>query len=98
MADSPAVPTPKSKRPRYFYGWNIVGASFLAHLAYAEQFSSTLGLFFRPLNQEFGWSRFQIALVQTIARSVEALAAPLVGPLIDRYGAIRMVPLVALDF
>lgn len=96
MADQPKAPTPKSKRPRYFYGWNIVGASFLAHLAYAEQFSSTLGLFFRPLNQEFGWSRFQIALVQTIARSVEALAAPLVGPLIDRYGARLLMPIGAI--
>ena len=96
MADSPTAPTPKSKRPRYFYGWNIIGASFLAHLAYAEQFSSTLGLFFRPLNQEFGWSRFQIALVQTIARSVEAAAAPLVGPLIDRYGARLLMPIGAI--
>ena len=88
--------TPRSKRPRYFYGWNIVGASFLAHLAYAEQFSSTLGLFFRPLNQEFGWSRFQISAVQTIARFVEAACAPLVGPLIDRYGARTLMPIGAI--
>ena len=85
-----------SKRSRYFYGWNIVGASFLAHLAYAEQFSSTLGLFFRPLNAEFGWSRFQIAAVQTIARFVEAASAPLVGPLIDRYGARTLMPIGAV--
>jgi MFS family permease len=96
MADRSKPPTPKRKRPHYFYGWNIVGASFLAHLAYAEQFSSTLGLFFRPLNQEFGWSRLQIAIVQTIARSVEALAAPLVGPLIDRYGARSLMPIGAI--
>ncbi len=86
----------RPKRPRYFYGWNIVGASFLAHLAYAEQFSSTLGLFFRPLNAEFGWSRFQISAVQTIARFVEAASAPLVGPLIDRYGARRLMPVGAV--
>lgn len=78
--------TKPAKKQRYFYGWNIVGASFMAHLAYAEHFSSTLGLFFRPLNKEYGWSRTSIALVQTIARVVEAGTAPLIGPLIDRYG------------
>ena len=81
-----------SKRPRYFYGWNIVAASFLAHLAYAEHYSSTLGLFFRPLNAEFGWRRFQIAVVQTIARGMEAVAAPMVGPLIDRFGTRALIP------
>jgi hypothetical protein len=35
------------KKPGYFYGWNIVAASFLAHLAYAEHFATVLGLFFR---------------------------------------------------
>ncbi len=74
------------RKPRYFYGWNIVAASFLAHLSYAEQFSSMLGLFFKPLQNEFGWSRSAMAAVQTIARVVEALIAPIVGPLIDRYG------------
>lgn len=66
------------KRPRYFYGWNIVAAAFLAHLAYAEHFASTLGFFFRPLNAEFGWSRVQVSAVQTIARAMEASVS---GPL-----------------
>ena len=90
------VAPPRAKRPRYFYGWNIVGAAFLAHLAYAEQFSSTLGLFFRPLNTEFGWTRFQISAVQTIARVVEASTAPVIGPLVDRYGARVLMPVGAV--
>lgn len=68
----------------------------MAHLAYAEQFSSTLGLFFRPLTDEFGWNRTQIATVQTISRVVEAGTAPLVGPLVDRFGARTLLPVGAL--
>ena len=84
------------KKPRYFYGWNIVGASFLAHLSYAEHHSSVLGFFMRPLNQEFGWSRTQVALVQTIARFVEAGVTFFIGPLIDKYGPRALMPIGAV--
>lgn len=83
-------------KPRYFYGWNIVAASFLAHLSYAEQQSSMLGFFFRPLQNEFGWSRSALAAIQTIARVVEALVAPVAGPLIDRYGPRVLMPIGAI--
>ena len=84
------------KTPRYYYGWNIVLASFLAHLAYAEQYSSTLGLFMRPLQNEFSWSRSQIAVVQTISRVLEALVAPFIGPIIDRFGTRSVIPVGAI--
>ncbi|MFC1535113.1 MFS transporter [Thermodesulfobacteriota bacterium] len=85
-----------TSKPRYFYGWNIVAASFLANLAYAEHFSSILGLFFKPLQNEFGWSRTALAATQTIARMTEALIAPMVGPLIDRYGPRALMPIGAV--
>lgn len=74
------------KKPRYFYGWNIVAASFLAHISYAEHTSSLLGLYFNPLNRHFGWSRTAMAGVQTLARLIEGVASPLIGPIIDRHG------------
>jgi MFS family permease len=81
-----------TKKRRYFYGWNIVLASFLARLSYAQHFSSILGLFFQPLQNEFGWSRSALAGVQTTARVIEAAIAPLLGPLIDRYGPRVLMP------
>jgi len=84
------------RKPRYFYGWNIVGATFLSHLAYAEHFSSVLGFFFKPLQAEFGWSRSAIAAVQTIARVVEAAIAPVIGPIIDRHGPRVLMPVGAI--
>ena len=83
------------RKPRYFYGWNIVAATFLSHLAYAEHFTSVLGFFIRPLQAEFGWSRSAIAAVQSIARVTEAAIAPVVGPIIDRYGPRVLMPIGA---
>ncbi len=84
------------RKPRYFYGWNIVGASFLAQLSYAEHYSSTLGLFFKPLQNEFGWSRTAIAATLSIARVAEAMIAPVVGPLADKYGPRVLMPIGAI--
>jgi len=84
------------KKPRYFYGWNVVAASFMAHLAYAEHHSSMLGFFFRPFQNEFGWNRSALAAVQTIARVAEAMVAPIVGPFIDRYGSRVLMPAGAI--
>jgi MFS family permease len=74
----------------------VVAASFTAHLAYAEHHSSMLGFFFRPFQNEFGWNRSALAAVQTIARVAEAVIAPFVGPLIDRYGPRRLMPIGAV--
>jgi MFS family permease len=90
------IDTTTRKKPRYFYGWNVVAASFLAHLAYAEHHSSMLGFFIRPFQNEFGWSRSTLAAVQTIARVAEAIVAPIVGPFIDRYGSRVIMPVGAV--
>jgi len=78
--------TKSGKKSRHFYGWNVVVASFLTEFTYAEGHASTLGLFFRPFQAEFGWSRSALAAVQTISRWVEALVYPAIGPLVDRHG------------
>ena len=76
----------KTGKPRYFYGWKIVGASFLSRFSFASGNASVLGLFFTPLNNEFGWSRTAISVVLSLARLFEGLTSPLLGPIIDRYG------------
>jgi MFS family permease len=65
-------------------------------LAYAEHHSSVLGFFIRPFESEFGWSRTAISAVQSIARVVEAVIAPFIGPLVDRHGPRLLMPIGAL--
>jgi MFS family permease len=92
---STSEPGKLRRRGRYFYGWNIVAAAFSANLAYAEHYTSVLGLFVKPLQDQFGWSRSAIAVVQTIARVTEAVVSPICGPLVDRYGPRVLMPIGA---
>lgn len=84
------------KKARYFYGWNIVIASVLAEVPFVEHMSSTLGLFFKPLREEFGWSRSALAGVQTVGRVVEAASAFAIGGLVDRFGPRWLMPIGAV--
>jgi MFS family permease len=51
----------------------------------------SLGVFLRPLQQEFGWSLGQAAFAGTIISYMIMLVAPIQGILIDRYGGRAVV-------
>ncbi|MGH7766702.1 MAG: MFS transporter [Candidatus Binatia bacterium] len=71
---------------RHFYGWTIVAVGFLAHIASAFSISSTLSIFLKPLSSDLGISRGVFSLVRSGEILINAVAAPLIGSLIDRYG------------
>ena len=56
----------------------------------------SFGLYIDPLEREFGWSRWEISGGFSIALLVGALASPLIGRGIDRYGPRRVVILGAV--
>ena len=72
---------------RTFYGWAVVGVITLVALASSVQINPTLGLFVKPLSEEFGWSRSTQAGAVGIGTMVGGLMAPFVGVVIDRFGA-----------
>ncbi len=72
--------------PKFFYGWTIVAVGFLAHIASAFSISSTLSVFLKPLSNDLGISRGVFSLVRTGEIVIGAVAAPLVGSIIDRHG------------
>lgn len=51
----------------------------------------TFGVFLKPLNQEFGWSRGQISFAFSLFAIAGAISAPVVGRLVDYGGARRVV-------
>lgn len=67
-----------------FYGWLIAGACFLLTLVLGETFW-TFGIFFKPLQQEFGWNRALVSSIFTsflLGYSISVIAS---GRLVDRY-------------
>jgi MFS family permease len=73
-------------KTKFFYGWTIVAVGFLAHIASAFSISSTLSIFLKPLSNDLGISRGVFSLVRSGEILINAIAAPLIGSLIDRYG------------
>jgi len=73
-------------RPRYFYGWYIVGVGILVNIAATFAFSSTLSIFLKPITEELNVSRGAFSLIRTFEIGIAALIVPLLGPWIDRHG------------
>jgi MFS family permease len=77
---------PAPNEAKFFYGWTIVAVGFLAHIASAFSISSTLSVFLKPLSTDLGVSRGVFSLIRTGEVLIGALAAPMVGTLLDRHG------------
>ena len=75
-----------------FYGWWIVFfAAIGLFMGYGPVVSFTFGVFFKPLSQEFGWTRAQVSLAFSLSLLVMSLLLPVVGRLVDRFGARKVI-------
>ena len=52
---------------------------------------TVFGFFLIPLTEEFGWSRSSVSLVLLIVAITSAASYPVIGRLVDRYGARRLM-------
>lgn len=80
---------------RVYYGWVIVGVMFSANLS-AFVFNTIFGLFFTPLEAEFGWARSQISLAPLFGTVMGSVLSPMFGYLTDRYGSRRLMIVLGL--
>jgi MFS family permease len=81
-----------SNRPRIFYGWVIVftaGVGLL--LGYAPVFVYSFSIFIKSLAQDFHTSRTSISFAFTLANIMQSVGAPLIGRLVDRFGAHKVI-------
>ncbi|MDD5037912.1 MAG: MFS transporter [Dehalococcoidales bacterium] len=85
----------KPDRPKIFYGWFIVAACFLATLTLGETFWS-FGVFFKPIEKEFGWSRSTISSGYMAFLAGYAFSVIISGRLTDKYNPRLILVLGAL--
>lgn len=79
------VKQPVAANPRFFYGYVVVAASFFISLViYGMQYS--FGIFFKPILQEFGWTRAVTAGAYSLSWLVMGLASIVMGRLNDKFG------------
>ncbi len=74
----------KSK-PRFFYGFLIVGVAFIIHLI-AFGISDSFGALVNPLADEFGWSRAAISGANSVMFILSGALAIVMGIVTDKYG------------
>lgn len=75
-----------------FYGWWIVAVAMIGISTSPQAFVlGSLGLFMNPFAEEFGWSRSKISACITVFTVASALCFPLIGRLIDRFGARKVL-------
>ena len=70
---------------RSYYGWVVVGVALLAQLLTFGLVYS-FGVFFKPLAEEFGWSRAVTAGAFSAHAIIHNVFAPIIGKLADRFG------------
>ena len=74
----------EAKKSKIFYGWFIVAACFMVTVV-AGALNWSLGVFFKPLESEFGWSRALISSGYTIYLIGTATSVLISGRLVDRF-------------
>ncbi len=91
MADSQHSPV---SRPRatntWYYGWVIVGIC-TATVFVVTGTKGSIGALFKDMQKDLGWDRGTTAGASAISTLAWGLTLPLVGPLVDRYGAKRVM-------
>ena len=85
----------REKNTNMFYGWIVLAVSFLTMLVcYSLRYN--FSVFYVALLDYFGWSRAATAAGFSINLIVYALACPVAGNMVDRFGARKIVPIGAV--
>ena len=79
------VPQPPRSRPRFYYGYIVVGAAFVTEaLAYGS--FNAFGVFFESLLTDFGWTRATISGALSLSWIMQGVFGIMMGRLTDRVG------------
>ena len=88
-----------SQQNEFKRGWAVLLGAFIGSgVGLASMVYYSTGIWIRPGQEEFGWTRAEIGLQQSISVVVMMLLAPLVGRLIDRYGLRRVTAICLFGY
>jgi MFS family permease len=82
---SQQVPQSPRARPRFFYGYIVVGAALLIMAIMWGAYNS-FGIFFKPVSTDFNWTRAMTSGGLSLSWIVQGLLGIVMGRLTDRFG------------
>jgi len=82
------------RRPRFFYGWYLVGIT-IASMMLVYGVRNSFSVLFSPILADFGWYRGSTAIMLSLNILVYGLSAPVAGFLVDRWRP-RAVPVLGI--
>ena len=84
-------------RGKYYYGYNILAASFIMQgICYGAMF--TYGVFFKEFQTEFGWSRAMISGASSLAFLIGGAVGITAGRLNDKIGPKALSVVISILF
>ena len=78
-------------RPRFYYGYWLVAASFVAQFVSVGSQNYVIGAFLKPMTEDLDWTRSEFTLGRTLGQFVFAFAGLFIGSYVDRSGARRLM-------
>ena len=91
MAQHPRLIERIARVRNIYYGWKLVGLTFLLIGMVSGTTWYGVGLWVKALELQFGWSRTQLTGAFSLAQLEGGLIGPLIGYMTDRLGAGKMV-------
>ena len=82
----PSSGRPPEQSSGFFYGWWVVFAAFFATFGSVTFFNPVLGVFSQLLEDDFGWTRSDVAGALSVGGLAAGVGAPFVGSILDRWG------------
>jgi sugar phosphate permease len=71
----------------FYYGWIVLACVSCAGLSRQGGANATLSVFVEPMTRQLGWSRTAISGAVSLGGVLGAIAAPMLGRILDRDGA-----------
>lgn len=81
-----------------FYGWRVVGAGGALQFLQSVLLNSAFGVYVAVLVEERGWSKTSLSAAAALKSTEVALLGPILGWLVDRFGAQGMVRIGVIFF
>ncbi len=97
MAKEEIPPSVNTGKPKIFYGYIIVAASFVI-MAMMHGTYNTFGIFFTPLESDFSITRAVLSGANSFAFLIMGVSSIVAGILADRFGPRRVLTACAVIF